>query len=260
MSKLRPGVDAGKRLFTCADLKVWLSVEEKHQQTLLDRIKDLKDIDQRYRSLGELLSQESKTYITQDELLLVVRWKFLVGKPRQALMKHLHSNTQLSVQEHSTAAIQFARSISPPKNTPKEDFTETRDTIKKALEALMNLKGVGPATASAVLSLVRPDCFAYMYDEAIESCGLKRTYNLSTYISVNGHCQNIANKLNGNNDNNERWTTSRVARALWIASRAKASGLQDYTEFVSRDKLKRVDHGQCQDTKQGPKRQKRSRV
>jgi hypothetical protein len=257
MSKLRPGVDAGKRLFTCTDLKVWLSVEEQFDRQILERIKDLKDIDQQYHALGEHLSHESKTHITKEELLICVRWKFLVGKPRQALMKLLHSNTETSVQEYSTTSIKFARSISPT-NTPKEDIAEIRDKVKKAMEALMNLKGVGPATASTVLSLVRPDFFAYMYDEAIESCGLKRTYNLSTYITVNEHCQNIANNLNGNND--DKWTASRVARALWTASRAKAYGLPDHTAISSRDKLKRVDNGQSQDAKQGTKRQKRSRA
>jgi hypothetical protein len=250
MSKPRPGVDSGKRLFACTDLQVWQSVDDQHDQHIVPLVKDLKAIQQRYRALGdELMHNNNKTYITKKELLLVVQWKFAVGKPRHALMKHLNANTESSVQEHSTAAIQLARSVAVGNTETKENAV----IIKKAIEALMNLQGVGPATASAVLCLVRPDVFAYMYDETIESCGLKRTYNLNTYLVMNDNCHNIAVKLG-----NQEWTAARVSRTLWTASRAKANGLQDHTApIVSSNKLKRVENQSCSEIKTETKRRKR---
>jgi hypothetical protein len=221
MSKPRPGVEAGKRLFNCNDVKVWQLVEAQEDHLILEHVKSLKDVDQQYRELGGRLKSHSMKCITKEELLLVVKWKFLVGKPRPALMKHLHSNSEESVKEHSTAAFEIARSF--PENTDEttEDLETTNDSIKDALEALMNLKGVGPATASAILTLVRPDVVGYMYDESIESCGLKRAYNLTTYLKLNQHCTQIAAKLGHD------WTPCRVARAMWTASRAQAYGFQD---------------------------------
>jgi hypothetical protein len=142
-------------------------------------------------------------------------------------MKHLESNSESSVQEHSRHSIEIARTEIPDGQQDGTAMTHvmslSKERIKKALEALMNLKGVGPATASAILSLVRPDSFAYMYDEAIESCLLKRTYNLSTYLTFNDQCMLVAATL----DNG--WTARRVARALWTAAKALAYGLHDHT-------------------------------
>jgi len=213
MSKPRPGVAAGKRLAKCTDTKTWSLVEAQYGE-IVTHIDGLKDIDNEYRSLGRLLSKnKSKAFITKEELFAVVKWKFSVGKPRHALMKHLRSNTEACVREHSTAAIAKARGAAETK----------MELTKKALEDIINLKGVGPATASAILSLVQPEIFAYMYDEVIECFLPKRTYTLSTYITLNNNCLKIAKTL-GN-----EWTASRVATVLWVAARANAYDLNDHT-------------------------------
>jgi hypothetical protein len=222
MSKPRPGMAAAKRLVGCSDRKIWSLVEAMYPE-VVTKIDGLKEIDEEYSSLGGLLlSKEdtSKQYITKDELLkVVVKWKFKVGKPRLALMKHLNSNTETSVVEHSTDAIEKARTAA---------YKTEDSTTKKALEDLTKLKGVGPATASAILVLVQPDAFAYMYDEVIECFLPKRTYTLKTYMSLNEGCLEIASKL-GNG-----WSTSRVARTLWIAARANAYDLHDHTLSIAK--------------------------
>lgn len=218
MSKPRPGVDAAKRLSKCSDKKIWGLVESKYPDVVTE-ISGLKEIDEKYCSLGLFLSKDtSKMSITKEELFKVVDWKFKVGKPRNALMKLLRSNTEASVIEHSSSAIEKARRTTGTK----------MDLVKNALENLIKLNGVGPATASAILVLVQPDTFAYMYDEVIECFLPKRTYTLKTYISVNECCHEIASKL-GNG-----WTPSRVARTLWIAARANAYNLHDHTLSMKR--------------------------
>ena len=102
MSKPRPGVEAGKRLFACQNIEVWQLVDTQHDIHVLDQIKTLKQVDIQYRALGTLLNEQGKEFITKDELLLVVKWKFLVGKARPALMKHLHSNSDDDVKKSST--------------------------------------------------------------------------------------------------------------------------------------------------------------
>jgi hypothetical protein len=226
MSKPRPGMAAAKRLVGCSDKKTWSLVEAMYPE-VVTKTDGLKDIDEEYSRLGgHLLPKEdtSKKSITKDELLkVVVKWKFKVGKPRLALMKHLNSNTETSVVEHSTDAIEKARTAA------ENNYNKTDEsTTKKALEDLIKLKGVGPATASAILVLVQPDAFAYMYDEVIECFLPKRTYTLKTYMSLNEGCLEIALKL-GNG-----WSTSRVARTLWIAARANAYDLHDHTLSIAK--------------------------
>lgn len=234
MSKPRPGVAASKRLSGCTDAEIWSQVEKEYPG-VVPRVKGLEDTVEKYSRLGTFL-QGSKTktktatkdFLSKNELLAVVGWKFSVGKPRHALMKHLVSNTEASVREHSKAAIAKARGID---SSSTNNGTSSNDKTK-SLQDLLNLKGVGPATASAVLSLVRPDVFAYMYDEVIECFLPKRAYTLPTYAKVNEGCTGIAERLG------EGWTPSRVATVLWTAARASAYGLQDHTLALSSNRSK----------------------
>ena len=81
--------------------------------------------------------------ITEEELLKVVEWKFQKGKPRYALLNRLKSNQNVE-------------------KCSKNAFAESKQgNIREAIDALCELNGVGPATASAVLSLHRGDLMAF---------------------------------------------------------------------------------------------------
>jgi hypothetical protein len=231
MSKKRPGVQAAVRLAAITDVCVWERVEAQ-QKEVTSSIKNLDDLIAKCETLmggggggggSSKLGKKGKgksTCISKEELLeAVVEWKFAVGKPRRALMKLLHSNSDDDVQKCSSSAIMKAQAI-PSDETEKLD--DARTTIKEALEELTELKGVGPATASAVLTLVRPDVLCYMYDEVIDCFLPKRTYTLPVYLEINRECRNIAKQLPG-------WNTARVARSLWAAARICAAGGEDHT-------------------------------
>ena len=111
--------------------------------------------------------------------------------------------------------------------------------IKEALGELTQLKGVGPATATAVLCRYRPDLFCYMYDEVIDTFEPKRDYTLAVYLRINSQCLKIAKTL-GNG-----WTSHRVATVLWTAARVASQGGDDLTANRSTIKApsKTVDEG-----------------
>jgi hypothetical protein len=222
MSKKRPGVEAAVRLAATSDVAIWERVESQLGEVLAS-IKDLETFTEYCETLGQKLMDKKKS-ITKKELLEIIKWKFAVGKPRHVLMKLLNANTETSVKENSMAAISQAGEIPSQEGTSKSKTSKSQEvTVKSALEHLTKLKGVGPATASAVLTLVRPDTFCYMYDEVIDCFLPKRTYTMPVYLTANAACLEIANKKL------EGWTPSRVARTLWVAARVCASGGQDHT-------------------------------
>jgi hypothetical protein len=199
------------------DSKVWEQVESQFAP-LLSSVKEIRDCNKEYDSLKAKFSADSsKDCISKEELMVVVSWKFSVGKKRPALMKHLNSNTGKSVKECSKNAIAYARSIEASDNWSDDD-------IKCCINHLTELSGVGPATASAIVHMIRPDIFPYMYDECIDTFLPRRKYTLPVYLEVAKACTQLANELNG-------WTPARVARVLWVAARVCASevGMEDYT-------------------------------
>jgi hypothetical protein len=203
----RPGVEAAVRLSQSVDEKLWESIEAKYNDMLVDKGgSELLDLDGRCSELAKMMKSTKK--ITKDDLLLIVKWKFAKGKSRYALMNHLNSNKTEQVESHTNAAFDFA----------------DRLDARKAIDEIVRLSGVGPATASAVLSLYNPALFAFMDDEVIECMYEgKRGYTAAIYHKVNDKCCELSKKL-GND-----WNPRRVGRALWTAARIAASGGDDIT-------------------------------
>jgi hypothetical protein len=252
MSKKRPGVEAAKRLSELSDAAIWESVESQLSEVIAS-IDNLDNLTEFCQNLGVTLlkgenDKESKRFLSKEELLNVVKWKFSVGKPRHALMKYLNANSEGSVKENSQAAISEARAIVFKKSTKNSMQVEE---IKGPLKQLTNLKGVGPATSSAMLTLVRPDLFCYMYDEVIDCFLPKRTYTLPVYLKLNAECMEIASKLEG-------WTTSRVAQTLWVAARVCAAGGEDRTLKIDPCSQKRTSDD-SKDAKDSSRKMKRRR-
>jgi hypothetical protein len=173
--------------------------------------------------------------LTKEHLLdVIVEWKFLKGKPRNALRPLLKSNTDASVAAASRRAFVAVDGI--PKISDASSDDDNRNNYAKEITAAMNhlceIRGVGPATASAVLCLYRPDVFAFMDDEVIECLyDGKRGYTLKIYLEVNDRCREIASQLNTvrkeRKDDSEGfpssssgggWTPCKVGMALWTVA------------------------------------------
>lgn len=257
-SYTRPGVEASTRLAETLlhnPSSIWEKIEERYDDMLMFKGGAiLTSHDRNCDELGRLLvgkdgknggkrttnddnnededdsTKGIKSCITSSELYQVVEWKFAKGKPRHALWKFLKANTEQTVKSCSRRAFAKVRHPSSvntnndDNDEDEDDIDDEGDDIKSAINELTNLKGVGPATASAILSLYRPDLFAFMDDEIIECLYLsKRGYTLKIYLEVNSKCREIARTLG------RGWNGRRVGRALWTAAQLCCKGEEDLT-------------------------------
>ena len=208
--KKRPGHQAGSNLVELDDPTLWERVE-KHSEEVLDSIPNL----QEYEQALELFRSQQKRHFTKKELDQIILWKHTVGKSRPANKKLMEQNSDSEVQEHTRSAIAVALKIKVDDAISSDGSltVEGKKEVQDAIAHMDKLKGIGPAGSSAVLSLIRPDIFCYFFDEVIDCFEPKREYRVTTYLRVNNRCLQIAKKLGG------EWTTSRVAKTIWIASR-----------------------------------------
>ncbi|KAL3771246.1 hypothetical protein ACHAW5_006655 [Stephanodiscus triporus] len=182
------------------------------------------------------------TSLTKEQLLdVIVEWKFLKGKPRNALWPLLRSNADASVAAASRRAFAAAdgipKTMSVDASSDGDDASRYATEIAAAVSRLCEIRGVGPATASAVLCLYRPDVFAFMDDEVIECLyDGKRGYTLKIYLEVNDRCREIASQLNmameerkgdlegsSSSSSGGGWTPCKVGKALWTVATMSAN-------------------------------------
>ncbi|KAL7495018.1 hypothetical protein ACHAWT_003752 [Skeletonema menzelii] len=193
----------------------------------LDQLRNL--IAQQWKNDSQIKEScsSSSSSMTKDQLLnVIIPWKFGKGKPRNALKKLLQSNTEEDVIKASMLAFHHADNCA---NNDNSDFDhDTQQNVQNAIQSLCQLNGVGPATASAVLSAYCPQSFAFMDDEVIECLyEAKRGYTLKIYMMVNDRCVGIAKELNEANSDcssgeGELWTPADVGKALWTVATMSA--------------------------------------
>jgi hypothetical protein len=127
------------------------------------------------------------------------------------LMKLVRSNAATTVKTITSEAIRSC------------DASAEKDPIS----ILSQLKGIGPATASAILSVV-PACggrYPFMADEAMEASGLKLEYTPKAYRKFTEILNDKAASLG------TPWTAELVGRALW--AHALTATLNDDDEDIT---------------------------
>jgi hypothetical protein len=168
------------------------SVEE-YPQYISEQLKELDPV--RYTTMPELCKtrREGKTgdhYLSKDEVLKLVQWKMLHGKFRPTLTKLVTSNDEAIVKAKTT-----------------EGFATT--DVLKALDALSKLSGIGPATASLLLSVNDPDNVPFFSDELFRFVHLEQgkdgevigwdrkiAYNKKEYAQMYERCQALRDMIN----------------------------------------------------------------
>lgn len=193
-------ISTPEQLFACDDREVWLATLERYadaiQKVSLKRGQNLIPLDHWYNheAKASITSREPWS-MTCSDLKQIMLWKITRGKFRP-LMKLIESNSSESVREISS------RSFEALKN---RDFAA-------AMEVLTALKGVGVATASAVLSLLDPNEFPFMSDEALLTVlpTTKKDYSIRSYTFLKSKLKSKAEALGGS------LSADDVGRALWI--------------------------------------------
>ena len=212
MSKPRPGTkeavrlwEAGKKssahLWEAALAKMPEAIEAKAAalsgktpQAAASKRKQLREDDEWLRSTfrKEVLAGEDP-HMSKDQLIRVMRWKLARGKFRP-LMGRVKENSGVSVQASSRKAIAVMQESG-------------ESGVKSAAEHLCALRGIGPATASAVLSFLFPDHVAFMADEPLEVCLGKRDYSMRAFLRFQEAIREMAETVD--------LSVADVSSALW---------------------------------------------
>lgn len=143
-------------------------------------------------------------FVTRDELVWVVEWKMARGAWRARNLHLARSNEPAEVEAASRAAFAAAPDARAP------------------LKLLGALKGVGPATASAVLAAFRPDLYPFFEDVVAEQVpGLSSDFTLTAYLPYAAALRERAARLAAACPE-QGWTAQKVGLALWAAGGGKS--------------------------------------
>jgi len=149
----------------------WLTWEEKYVKTLKMRADALPDLQNRLQSITEAIHR--KKFMTTAQLSKIMKFKLLRGKFRPGLQQKVEANPNNTTKKCTKEAFGKVGRDRPT----IEDLKETVQIIS------CDLKGVGPATASLIISLWNPHV-PFLADEAYRAAGLgKPRYTLKEYLA-----------------------------------------------------------------------------
>ncbi len=163
----------------------------------------LPELDRWYREeLPGLVAARSPAHVTLPELVRATEWKMARGVWRAPNLVLVRGNDPDVVVETSAEALATV----PHPRTP--------------IAHLAELKGVGPATASAVVAAAAPELYPF-FDEIVAAqlpeLG-KVAWTLGYYVRYAEALRERAGQLG------DGWTPAALERALWAHAGGKAGG------------------------------------
>lgn len=154
----------------------------------------------------KIKSRGKEAHLTHEEMVQTIKWKLARGVFRPRLKDLITMNTPRVVMQETKKAFRIL---------------QKRNDLEAAIGALSNLKGVGPAMASAVLAAGAPEVAPFMADECLLSMpeveGID--YTMKEYMKLVEQTNACVERLNAQGGN---WTPHKVELAVW-------------TQYVCRD-------------------------
>lgn len=189
-------------LWSSSDSARWRAALKQYEAVIAAQgVAKLADRDAWFRTeLPAAIAARKPRHVTLPELVKLTEWKMSRGKWRARNLVLVKGNAPDAVKAATTAGL----ALVPHPTAP----------ISKIAE----LEGVGPATASAVVSAAEPDRYPF-FDElvAAQIPGLGPVaFTLGYYARYAEQIRARAASLGG------KWTPATVERALWAESGGKA--------------------------------------
>lgn len=136
--------------------------------------------------------ENHKVHLTKDELVLLMDWKLAKGKFRPTLPKLIKSNLAEDVESITKDGLTDFMEFAEGKTWKDTNIEEYQAEMKTSLKIVCQLKGVGPATGSLILSLLSAttqlappffsdELFIYYIQEPLRP-GLPIKYNVKEYV------------------------------------------------------------------------------
>lgn len=207
--KLRPGSAAAGLLWKLKKDKIdqWSQTLDSYKQCIdllnkalskaqanLSKQNFVDDDNWKENELPKLIKEQKHLTLKQLERLMI--WKLRRGVFRPTLMGLIRRNDNKSVIEVTTAGFKAAEL-----------------NAGEGLDILCKLKGVGPATASVILSVYLPSEVPFMSDEAMDAVlGLPRLYTKAQFIQYQKALIEKSKQLGST------WSPSVIENALWCAA------------------------------------------
>ena len=201
---MRPSTAGSVALLRSDDPKEWTSFLDRYDEAIaaVSKRKKLKpnqlvEYDRWIRNeFPQQFTDGSATALCPSDLERIMQWKLWRGKDRPMLMSLIKQNSQSTVRAVTGSSIDLA----------------TQSRWRDAVVKMSELRGIGPATASAILSHLHPEGIVFMADEVIEATtGKKREYTMKAYDAV------IASIVTKKKKLGSMWTPEKIGRALWVA-------------------------------------------
>ena len=207
--KLRPGSAAAAILWKADKNKIeqWTQALDSYEhcmdllskalskaQSNLSKQKFIDDDKWKENELPKVIKEQKHLTFKQLERLMI--WKLRRGVFRPTLMGLIRRNDNKSVVDIT-----------------REGFKAAEINVGDGLDILCQLKGVGPATASAILSVYLPSEVPFMSDEAMDAAlGLPRLYTKAQFILFQKALIEKVDQLDST------WSPSLIEKALWCSA------------------------------------------
>lgn len=168
----------------------------------------------------------------KEDLVKLVDWKLTRGKWRPRLLTYAQNVSADAVLDSSSRAFKALDSLAVG-----EDCSPT--TFQSALKPLLELKGVGPATATAILSAYHHS-IPFLSDQALMAVSGSRDYTVPAAVRTMTALQEKAKALNGA-QSSKTWTAKLVEKGLFADSLASQTkpGIDEEKREATKGKRKR---------------------